>query len=528
MSLREQLGVISTNLLSAAEQFSSELSKAEARAPSPGVPQVDDAELEARALLWDPFSIVEQLGYKDRPSAITYGTLQQIIQKVPLIQAIIVTRLNQVAQFARPRRDMFKPGFRVTPCDEDATLSPADKKFAQGLEQMFMTTGVTDYAQSRDGFPTFLRKVIRDSLTYDQLCYEVVPNRKGLPAKIQAVDASTIRLANSVNVTYTEDPDTISAVQIYDNVIINEWRCPEMAFGVRNPHTNIRLHGYGYSETEMLINAVTSWLWGFDYNSKFFNQGTVAKGLLNIQGTMNKVQLKAFRRQWYQQVSGVENAWRSPVLNSDGKVEWIDMGKTNRDMEFSQWMDFLIKLISGIFQIDPMELGFKYGNQGQDKSMFESGTSAKLTASKDKGLKPLLDFAGDDLTKMVVAPIDKDWKLEFVGLDQHTKDDLAKLNRERSQATHTVNELREEMGLESLGEHGDIILNPVYVQNVNQQQAMAAGMAGDGQDPDEPPDFSEDDFASLAGGGDEDDDEAKKSLVVQNGSRKTIQIELEV
>jgi hypothetical protein len=524
MGIRDQFGAISTNFLTAATAYSEHLAKA-AQGDSGNVvpdsqPPVDAAEMDARALMWDPFAIVEQLGFKDRPSAITYGTLQQIVQKVPLVQAIIVTRLNQIAAFARPKRDKFSPGFRVMPVEDDVELTAVDRKFSRNVEAMLMTTGVTDYALARDPFPTFIRKIGRDSLTYDQYCYEVVPNRKGQPAKFQAVDASTIRLADTVNITYVEDPDLITTVQVYDNMVINEWRRHEMAFNVRNPHTNIRLYGYGYSEIEMLINAITSWLWGFDYNSKFFNQGTVAKGLLNIQGTMNQTQLKAFRRQWYQMVSGVENAWRSPVLNSDGKVEWVNMTNTNRDMEFSAWMDFLIKLVSGIYQIDPMELNFRYGNQGQDKAMFESGTHAKLTASKDKGLKPLLQHIADSLTSHIIQPIDKDWKFEFVGLEEETKDELATLNQKRVKTTHTLNELRAEQDLPP-DPYGDVILDPAYIQwrsgqeqmkMAQEQGAMPGNFSfpnGGGED-EAPDEFAEEDFQAL--GQDGDGEEVEKSI----------------
>ena len=47
-----------------------------------------------------------------------------------------------------------------------------------------------------DDFDTFIRKITRDSLTYDQMCFEIIPDRKGRPAEIVAVDAATIRAAS--------------------------------------------------------------------------------------------------------------------------------------------------------------------------------------------------------------------------------------------------------------------------------------------------------------------------------------------
>lgn len=468
---------------------------------------VDGPSEDPQALFFDPFSIIEQLGYKEKPSSITYGTLDAMIWKVPLLQGIIITRLNQISSFCRVQDDIFKPGFRITPRDRDATLSAADKKFVGLTENMMLTTGVTMNPLGRDSLKKFTRKFMRDSMKYDQACAETVKNRKGEPAQFWAVDASTIRLADTPKTYYDEnDPDQIYTVQVYDNTVVNEWTRDQMSFCIRNPSTSIRNYGYGISEQEMLVNAITSILWAWDYNQRFFSQGSVAKGVLNIKGPINQKQLRSFRRQWHTMVSGIENAFRSPVLNSDD-VQWLNMQQSNRDMEFSAWFDFLIKTISAVWGMDPEEVNFKYGNTGQSRAMFEGANKQKLVESKDKGLKPMLEFLADYFTDYIIRPIEPDFKFEFVGLEAQTQDELAKLNAQRVKTTHTVNELRAEQDLEPL-EHGDILLDPVYAQQVQmaQQQEMQAQMGdegdpfGGGDEDEEDDDFGEDDFNKLMGG----------------------------
>jgi len=426
-------------------------------------PVVELTEKDPEALFWDPFAIIEQLGYKERPSAITYGTLAAMVWKVPLIQGILMTRLSQISVFARVQKDMFQTGFRVRSRDHSTKPSPADRKFIRQCEEMLLNTGVSSNPLGRDSLEAFLKKFARDSLTYDQGCFEVVRNKKGQPAQFFAVDAATIRLADTPKTFYDEnDRYAVRTVQIYDNMVVNEWDHESMAFCVRNPSTSIRNYGYGVSEMEMLVSAITSYLWAFEYNSRFFSQGSVAKGLLNIKGPINQKQLRAFRRQWYQMVSGIENAWRSPVLNSDD-VQWLSMQQSNRDMEFSAFMDFLIKVICGVFLLDPIEVNFKYGNAGQQRTMFEAANKQKLMESKDKGLKPILRFIARNLTNYIIRPINPDFEFEFVGLEAITQDDLAKLNQGRAKITHTMNELRAEYDLPP-DEYGDIILDPVYLQ----------------------------------------------------------------
>ena len=299
---------------------------------------------QPKAVYWDPFSLVQQLGFRERPSGITYATLSSMSWRVPVVQAVLQTRINQASAFTSPQRYKFETGFRIKMRDSEASPTPADKKRIQQLETIILQSGRADNSISRDNFEQFIRKVARDSLTYDQLNAEVVYGRDGKPSVWHAVDASTIRLADTASLQPIDDPDAVRTVQIYDNVIIGEFSGREMIFEVRNPRTDIRSYGYGTAELEMVVSTVTAILWAFVYNQNFFSQGSVAKGLLNMKGAIPEKQLRAFRRQWYQMVSGVDNAWRTPITNAED-VQWINMHANNRDMEFSSWMDFLIKIV---------------------------------------------------------------------------------------------------------------------------------------------------------------------------------------
>ena len=85
-------------------------------------------------------------------------------------------------------------------------------------------------------------------------------------------------------------------VQVIDGTIVPGFTAKELAFGVRNPRTNINLQPYGFSELEMLIQQVTSHLYAEEYNSKYFSQGGTTKGIINIKsdpnGTGNNEQLE--------------------------------------------------------------------------------------------------------------------------------------------------------------------------------------------------------------------------------------------
>ena len=435
--------------------------------------KLDKAKDDPRSLLWDPYALIEQLGYKDRPSQITYGTLRAIVYKLPIIQAVIQTRVNQLAAFATPSHDQYSVGFKLTLRESEKSPTKAARIWIKDMEDIIMRTGVTDNPRGRDDFEVFIRKLAWDSLVYDQMTFEMVPNRRGLPAEWYAVDAATMRLADARSMAESED-DTkaIRYVQIYDSMIINEYSQEELCFGVRNPRTDIYLHGYGVSELEMLIQAVTSLLYGWEYNQKFFSQGSAAKGILNFKGAIPEQSLQAFRRQWYAQISGVQNAWRTPIVNSED-LQWINMQGSNREMEYSAWMDFMIKVCCSMYSMDPVELNFSYGNVGQRSALKEASNKEKITESKERGLRPLMRFIARCLNQNIIWPIHSDFEFKFVGLDSATREDRAELITKRVKSIWTVDELRAEEDRPPLPDgKGEVILDSVWLQAMQAAEAQ--------------------------------------------------------
>ena len=483
MGIRDELGKLGKSAVNAIGASLTDwagvgnLSKADNSDSTPGNVRQDTAQgnpiptekatADPKAMLWDPYSIVEQLGYKDRPSSITYGTLKAITYRMPVVQAIIQTRINQIASFCVPQPDEYGIGFKIKLRESEKEPTKAELNWIKQAETLILRTGVTDNPRGRDSFEMFMRKIMWDSMAYDQATFEVIPNRKGKPAKWVAVDAATMRLADSANFNYDEDDvNAIRTVQIYDGMVVAEFNQEEMCFGVRNPRTDIHLQGYGVSEIEMLIPTITALLYSFDLNTKFFTQGSATKGILNFKGTVPEKQLQAFRRQWYTQIASVTNAWRTPITNvPEGDLQWINMQQSAKDMEFSAWMDFQIKLACSIFTIDPSEINFQYGNTGQKSTLNEGDNTQKITESKDRGLKPLLRFGASLINQYILWPINESFEFEFVGLNAGTKGEEADHDGKLVKSYKTVDEIRAKNDLPALPDgKGEVILDPTWLQ----------------------------------------------------------------
>ena len=476
------------------------LGKAPAQAPA----EIGDPTADPQAIFWDPFAVIDSLGYKERPASVSFDTLQAMTIRMPIVQAIIKRRTDQCANFSEPQEDKFQTGYRVALRDKKAKPTPASEKRSQEIQNWLRTTGKVDEKKSspnaRDNFETFLRKTTRDSLIYDQSCFEVVHDRKGLPHSFYAVDAKTIRIADTTRLNFSGTKEEIRYAQVYDGLVVAEYPTDTLSFGVRNPVTDIRNQGYGFAETEALISTVTSLLWAWDYNQKFFSQGTSSKGILNFKGAVPERQLRSFRRHWYSMVAGVENAFKTPIVAAE-ELQYIDLAKSNKDMEFSAWFDFLIKVTCAIYGMDPMEINFKYGDSGGASSMFESNNTQKLTASKDAGLKPLLRFHQSRINSYLIQPLDPDFELQFVGLEAQSPAELADLNTKLVKTYKTVNEVRAEEDLAPLPD-GDIILDPVFMQAKQMAAQQEAGVGEFAEDDEEEDPFG----AELDGLQDNDDD----------------------
>jgi hypothetical protein len=452
---------------------------------------------------YDPLFVLDYLQFKTKNAswALSYQMLRKISYRNGVIASVINTRANQVSLFATP---YIMPNDRI-----GYVIMPKSKKYHYLLKQANPNYNVPNMTQEevqniieisefidncgtmqtrlkdpqRDEFGTFLRKVVRDSLTFDQLCFEIVKDPiTGRPSSFYAVDSGTIRLS---------DPKTriergIYYVQFIDGNLYTAYSYDEMAFATRNPSSDIKANGYGVSEIEMALNYIASQIYGEEYNKRFFTQGSTPKGILNIKGSnIATEELDAFRRAWRAQLVGITNAWKTPVLSSEQGIEWINLGQSNREMEFGRWLEYLVNVICGVYQIDPVEINFpnKGGVSGAGRTLNDSSTIERIKFSKDKGLVPLLRFLEKTINKYIVSPLSNgQYEFAFYGYTDLIEEQKIKLERQESEYRKTVNEIRATYGERPLP-HGDIILNAVYAQA--KATAEAAQMQGEQQPPEE-------------------------------------------
>lgn len=482
--------------------------------------EINKTSPHIQSVFFDPNDLAGNgKGFKDSKGALSFSTLRRM-GDIYIIRAIVNTRIEQVQNFLHFSEDEQKEGYTIRrkKClfkeEKEDELSNEDKRKIENIVKFLENGGLTEKWDNIDSFQEFVRKITFDSLTLDQLAFEIVRSRDWELKKFRAIDASLIRFLDTV------DPRQREAFEgyrfkgylprycmVWDDMIIRNpmtkepilyypW---ELGFGIRNKTSNIRKNGYGTSELETLVEIITWILWGMSYNGLFFKQGSQPKGFINVKNAnISPSTLNEFRQAWMQTMRGVENSHRVPVINGID-LEWIDLQKGNRDMEFNDWLKFLVIMSCSVYRIDPTELGFQFKDQAQ--IFGQDGQKARLQHSREKGLKPILIFLENVITKYIVSELDEDFEFLFTGIEVEDEEAQVKLDAEKlEKGMVAMQDIFQKYSGRPLDPENDIIINQVYQtakQAEQQQQMYGASVPGESEEagvPNDEESFSENPF----------------------------------
>lgn len=488
----------------------------------------------------------EQYGYKERPGMVGPMVLKSMGRKDSVVRSIISTRMAQVKPFLKPQKDRYSPGWIIDPVipadlsqeDKTALGDPAlegeayenmkfemeqkltkikakqDKEMEEIAE--FVTHSgqppeETDTTHKRWDLDKVVTAIVEDRMIYNYMAIELVPTKDG--SKLHhyyPMSAGTIKYVSERSAKMYEkllaeeksnrartnkrfDPSKpLKYVQVVRGKIVAAFTEDELIFEPATPTVDPEDNGYSPGELEYLIHIVTAHLYAEAHNRNFFTQGIGTKGILHIKGdNINRAQLEAFKRQWFNQVVNTRNAFRPPIIGMADDVKWVPLAQTNKEMEFESWMNYLIKICCAIYQIDPAEINFDI-SKNATATIGDQNNEEKLKNSRDKGLRPLLDMIENVINNHIIRYWNPDYakkyKFKFVGFQAESKQQEIDRLQKEVQVYKTLNEARIEMGKPPI-EHGDIVLNATYTQYLSQKEATEQGENGmDPNNPDGGPD----------------------------------------
>ncbi|MBT9670593.1 phage portal protein [Secundilactobacillus kimchicus] len=403
-----------------------------------------------------------------------------------IVQAIIRTRVNQVQQFARPSRySADGVGFKITPKDapKDGTLTSQQKNKIKEYEDFIMNSGVEWTPQRSNSFKNFIASFIYNYFVYDQINVELIRNG-GKLNHYNFVDAGTVTLDKVYK--HAEDPRTFK--QYPDSasekpVTLHE---KDLTFVTYSNFSDTTRAGYGYSNVEATLDHLRYQNYTEQFNARFFSQGGTTRGILLIDtgatASQNTAALNSLRRQWQSSGSGINGSWKIPLISaSDAK--FVNMTQSSKDMEFSDWLTYLINVICSNFQIQPDEINFPNRggstSRGSGNSINEGSTQkAKFQQSREKGLRSLLDNIEDFINEYLLREIAPDYVFHFTLGDAKDALEQENIRGQKLKNGMTLNESRKEMGFpplkNDLGDFpGDAATGVQYAQLIHATDKVA-------------------------------------------------------
>lgn len=418
-----------------------------------------------------------------------------------IVQAIIRTRINQVRKLAYPA--YLSPehiGYEVVPKNKiGQKLTNKEIKRGHELENIIYQTG-KDYKAWRDTFPDFLAKILYDHFVYDQVNVERVYEQARSVSlnHFNAVDAGTILINKYPN--SADKPRQF--VQWVDGKPVNYYTEKELTFSTAWKQTDIHMKGYGFSPVDASLSHIGHLINTEQFNARFFSQGGMVRGLLviNAEGTQqdSAAALESIRRSWMP-LQGLNGAWKIPMITATD-AKFVNMTQNSKDMEFSEWLNYLIKVICADFNIQTEEINImnKGGATGRNVgSTLNEGNSvkSKMQQSKDTGFNPLLKFIEQFINDQILRYLDSDYYFRFDLGNAVDEKQRAETVQAKEDAGFTLNEGRKLLGAAPLtGKYaafGELPGGPKVVVQLAQilaktnpdfQKMIQGGFGGSGSD----------------------------------------------
>jgi phage portal protein BeeE len=255
-----------------------------------------------------------------------------------------------------------------------------------------------------ESWRTFIEAVVEDILVLDAGSIEIERNFRGEPLYLHGVDGATIR----VNSLWDGEPDEARYFWYPDNFERASWKNSEFIYIMETPRTNSPL---GLSKLETLKLAIDSELEGSSYNARNL-RNPMPDGLLHLGEGVPPEKVDAFKAFMAAEVYGLG----SVAVTGGGKnPSFTKFHDSNRDMQYMEFMVYLIKKIAVVFGMHSSDLDF-----GQDVN--RSTAETQDTQTEDRGLRTLTDLIEAHITREYV------WDEGFGGQANNLKFKFTNLN----------------------------------------------------------------------------------------------------
>jgi phage portal protein BeeE len=323
-------------------------------------------------------TVVDRERGRSKPTPVSFDTLRLMAQRNEWIRAITSVRKRQLA------------GKKWSIKVKDEDKSGAAAKAAKSLTRLLQRPQLHGEAPQSTTWRQFLGMYLDDLLVLDRACVEKERDGNGWIIALWNVDGATIRPNMDDRGRFERD----AYVQLVDGMVEARFGMEELIVGIENPQTDVKLAGYGLSPLESLVISVTADLHAAKYNSSYFEKGSVPEGIFSLGEEIDPEDVDAFRLYWLNEVMG--RPWALPIIGGSKAPEWIPLRENNRDMQFMEYQDWLLKKMCAVYQISPKEIG-------QIEDVNRSTAEDASQSDDEKGLEPLAAHVKDMIDLEIIG-----------------------------------------------------------------------------------------------------------------------------
>ena len=227
----------------------------------------------------------------------------------------------------------------------------------------------------------------------------------------------------------------------------------EIVYMRMNPRTTSH---YGFSPIQSLFSILESLNNAARFNRDYFVENAIPSGILSLMGA-SKDSLNRFKANWDKQIRGKPH--KLAMFNQE--IKWTPMNLNNKDMEWLNGQKFYQKLVWAMFGVTSDELGF---TETSNRSVGQS----QSRVFNRRAIKPYTQLIEAKFNNEIIPEFFPDGDIEFEFKFDVIDQNEQLLHREENWkdvelGIKTVNEVREEMGLEPM-EGGDELRTPGQAQ----------------------------------------------------------------
>lgn len=264
---------------------------------------------------------------------------------------------------------------------------------------------------------SFFSELVLDLLVLDAGVSEKERTYGGELASLWPVDGAMVL----VNRFWDGDPATprywFQPTPTYSVPFLND----DMVYMMSTPRTYSPV-GLSYLETlRLTIDAALS---SDNYNARQV-QNAAPDGIMDLGEGARPEQVEAFRTYWSAEVAG---RGAMAFLGGTKGAKFVNFRPSNRDMQFREWQDFLLRKTCAVLGISPQDLGFTF-------DINRATGEVQQEKTETRGTRPLMGTVQDYWTREVV------WDASFGGRDNNLAFRFTRLNIRESKDKADINKL---------------------------------------------------------------------------------------